>query len=386
MMPGTSPSVAIGTDGRYAVAFQANNGILWTVTRGGDGDPQAAPANLGMDHASSPSITALPAGGFEIAFQADNHTLWTVASPDGFTWNGGVVSGGYMAPGTSPSIDAFIPPPSVGYSPPVGGGYRPSSVEAPPCNCTGPTPGLNTLVNAIRVHTRSVTSIVLVPAGLAVPNRTEISVLFNNTDRVTQDYDPVHGNQIRFDYPVGDGRARPSRIDISLAEHGPGPVRTAGYQPTVGVLPLFDVNVGPLTFELANQCDGLTFGLFGDENDSEPRIFWDDDRSFQDAYYNNAQSFHPIVVQQFARSYANVSVNDNVLVSGLGFQEEDPPIPTSIPGGFSLEFVAPGAPMLPGQSRTVSFSDHSSGAYPDASCNANFSYTIAISPLTFTAL
>lgn len=130
------------------VAFQANNGILWTVTPGGNGEPQAAPTNLGMDHASSPSITALPAGGFEIAFQADNHTLWTVESRDGSAWNGGVVSDGYMAPGTSPSIDAFVPPCGLAPASPIGGGYRPPFDEAPACNCTGPTPGLNTLVNA----------------------------------------------------------------------------------------------------------------------------------------------------------------------------------------------------------------------------------------------
>src|SRR5689334_11198103 len=43
MMPGTSPDVAIGTDGRYVVAFQANNGILWTVSKGGNGEPHAVP-------------------------------------------------------------------------------------------------------------------------------------------------------------------------------------------------------------------------------------------------------------------------------------------------------------------------------------------------------
>jgi hypothetical protein len=271
---------------------------------------------------------------------------------------------------------------------PIHNGVKlPPSDEAPPCNCTGPTPGLDVLVNAIRVHTRSVTSIVLVPANLAVPNRTEISVLFNNSTRITQDYDRAQGNRIKFDYPVGDGKARPTRIDISLAEHAPDQVHTASYLPTVTILPLFNVDVSPLTFELANQCDGLTFGVFGGENDSEPRIVWNDDKGGQEAYYNNAQSFHPIVIQKFARSYANVSVDDDVRLSEMYFQEEDPPIPDSIPAGFSSRaYVPPGGPMLPGQSRKVAFSQHSSGQFPDEFCNANFSYTITINLLTFDQL
>lgn len=100
----------------------------------------------------------------------------------------------------------------------------------------------------------------------------------------------------------------------------------------VAILPLFSVGVSPMTFVLADQCDGLTFGVFGGENDSEPRIVWNDD-------------------------------------------------------GFAARpYISPAGPMLPGQSRTVAFSDHSSGEFPDDFCNANFSYTIAINLLTFNQL
>jgi hypothetical protein len=268
----------------------------------------------------------------------------------------------------------------------------PPSDEAAPCNCTASTPGLNTLVNAIRVHTRSVTSIVIAPPGLAVPNRTEISVLFDLNKRITEDYSPTNGNRIKFDYPIGDGKARQTRIDISLAEHGATAVSTAAYRPTVTILPLFNVDVSPLTFELANQCDGTTFGPFGGgENDSEPRIMWTDERGTQQAEFNNAQSFHPRIIQQFARDFANVSVNDNILNSSIVFEEIDPgPLPDGFPippfGFHSSPSLLPGPPILPSTSRKVAFSDHSRGDFPDDFCNANFTYTITITLLTFNLL
>lgn len=142
MMPGTSPSIAIGNDGKYEVAFQANTGVLWTVTPDSHGNPHGQPTNLGMDQHSSPSITALPTGGFEIAFQADTHTLWTVTGAGfGSAGQGQPVTGASMAPGTSPSIDAFIPPlsgpdPTPTPTPtPSGGptGFKSLTVE----NCLG---------------------------------------------------------------------------------------------------------------------------------------------------------------------------------------------------------------------------------------------------------
>jgi hypothetical protein len=98
MMPGTSPAISVSASGYVEIAFQANNGVLWTVDDAGVGHP----TGLGMDHASSPSITALPSGAFEIAFQANTHALWMVTNGVG-----AAVPGATMAPGTSPSVHAF---------------------------------------------------------------------------------------------------------------------------------------------------------------------------------------------------------------------------------------------------------------------------------------
>jgi hypothetical protein len=101
LMPGTSPALAVGSDGRFEAVFQANTGMLWTV----DNSFVGHPTGLLMDQASNPDITALPTGGFEIAFQSNTHQLWTVDAAGA----GHPVDGASMAPGTSPSINAWQP-------------------------------------------------------------------------------------------------------------------------------------------------------------------------------------------------------------------------------------------------------------------------------------
>jgi hypothetical protein len=102
MASGTSPSVALMTNGHDEYAYQASTGLLWTVTTAGDTD-----WNLGMAPGTSPSITALTGGGYQVAFQANTGDLWTVGTAGDTNWGLG------MAPGTSPSITAL-----------AGGGYQ----------------------------------------------------------------------------------------------------------------------------------------------------------------------------------------------------------------------------------------------------------------------
>ena len=59
-----------GGGGSYEVAFQANNGSLYTYSPSGP-----SKLTLGMMPGTSPSIAAVT-GGYEIAFQANTGTLW----------------------------------------------------------------------------------------------------------------------------------------------------------------------------------------------------------------------------------------------------------------------------------------------------------------------
>ena len=95
MMAGTSPSVALLTDGTYQAAFEANNDDLALTHLGGG---TLAPG-LGMDKGTSPAIAALPSGGWVAAFQDNDNKLYLYDSA-GHKINTDLG----MDPGTSPAI------------------------------------------------------------------------------------------------------------------------------------------------------------------------------------------------------------------------------------------------------------------------------------------
>jgi hypothetical protein len=93
----------------------------WIGNTGGAGGARVLQTGLGMASGTSPSITALASGGAAVAFQANNGALWTWignAGTVGFGASSGCVSGVNacvggglaMAVGSSPSIGADIAP------------------------------------------------------------------------------------------------------------------------------------------------------------------------------------------------------------------------------------------------------------------------------------
>ena len=79
MMAGTSPSITTLTNGSYVVAFQANNGYLWTYSPAAGGTQ----IPLGMMSCTSPSIAALANGSYVVAFAARNSHVWIYSSAGG---------------------------------------------------------------------------------------------------------------------------------------------------------------------------------------------------------------------------------------------------------------------------------------------------------------
>lgn len=97
MKLGTSPSIARLSNGTYQVAFQANDGQLYTRNSSANGT--ATNLGLGMGNTSSPRIAAKSAGGWQIAFLANTTTLFTTDSA------GSVIDRTLgMATNTSPAI------------------------------------------------------------------------------------------------------------------------------------------------------------------------------------------------------------------------------------------------------------------------------------------
>lgn len=99
MASGTSPSIAAQSNGNsFEVAFQANNGNLYTYQHTSSGDT-VTPTSWGLWPGTSPAIAVLNTGQYEIAFMAAGTGDLYVWGPDGI-----INTGQGMAAGTSPSI------------------------------------------------------------------------------------------------------------------------------------------------------------------------------------------------------------------------------------------------------------------------------------------
>ncbi|MDP3209377.1 MAG: hypothetical protein Q8M65_09540 [Rhodoglobus sp.] len=97
-LSGTSPSVTAQANGGYVIAYRGNQGSLCFHASG----PSPIDTHLAMMQGTSPSITTLTDGSFLIAVQDDTGTLQTYSTA-GTTTN---LQQGLNQPNTSPSITA----------------------------------------------------------------------------------------------------------------------------------------------------------------------------------------------------------------------------------------------------------------------------------------
>lgn len=310
---------------------------------------------------------------------------------------------GTGATGTPPTSDAPPPPPSNGNgdtaapgtgpqapttgdaaAPPSGpvihkGVVLPPSAEAAKPAAAAPTAALSSIANATVIRSRSVSTVVTVPAGLPVTDPTEISILFGfrGSSRMTQTYDPAAGNRFVFNFDAGDGNARTEDVAVSLLDRA---VEGAhyGFVAKVPVEALYDATLSPLTFQLTNDCDFDFAGLIA--QDSEPVIHWGDDRGQEATGELSMRAFNSITINKFARTLTAISVKDGIEAPGVWWDEID-----DVPD-ISLGFTAHPAnagPLLPSATHTVSYSSH---ADTDDACGANIHYTQTVTLLTYKAL
>jgi hypothetical protein len=228
-----------------------------------------------------------------------------------------------------------------------------------------PTPGLNALFRGITVKARSVSAVVHAPAGLAVTNTTEISVLFGNR-RVSQNYDRKAGTTIAFNYPVGNGKRRNEVLTINLTEQAPGGAVPYHWNRLAVIEPEFEVTISDLSFTLLNDCD-----LIGD---TDVVVIISDDRGDFDV--NLSMSADEVRhVHKLSRHLPSAKMSDGLKAPLVGFYEDTGPF-----HGHSSSIEQ----LLPGTSRHVSYDGKSSGS--DEFCNAHFDYVIGINLLTFQSL
>lgn len=256
----------------------------------------------------------------------------------------------------------------------------PSSTEAPKPTAAAPTAALSSIASATVIRSRSVSTIVTVPAGLPVTDPTEISILFglSGSSRQTQTYNPAAGNRFVFNFAAGDGTARTEDVAVSLADRA---VEGAhfGFVTKVPVEALYDATLSPLTFTLVNDCDFDLAGLI--PQSSEPVIHWGDDRGREATGELSMRAFNSLTINKFARTLTAISVKDNIKAPSVWWDEIDD-VP-EIPSGFRAHPLDGGALLPSTTTHTQSFSTR---ADTDEACNGNFHYTQTVTLLTYNAL
>ncbi len=340
-----------------APAQQACGGTVPTMTPAPTG-PQTPPPDPGAATAATPPTSVAPV-------------------PPATSGTGGTTP---PAAGTEPQTPAA----GATSAPPAGsvihnGVVFPSSTEAPKPTAAAPTAALSSIANAAVIRSRSVSTIVTVPAGLPVTDPTEISILFglSGSSRLTQAYNPAVGNRFVFNFGAGDGSARTEDVAVSLADRAV-PGAHFGFVAKVPVEALYDATLSPLTFTLVNDCDFDFAGLIA--QDSEPVIHWGDDRTQQATGELNMRAFNSVTINKFARTLTAVSVKDDITAPAIWWDEIDDV--QQIPSGFTAH-LQDGGPLLPSTTHTQSFSTH---ADTDDTCNGNFHYTQTVNLLTYDAL
>ncbi|MFC4948581.1 hypothetical protein [Pseudonocardia sp. GCM10023141] len=253
----------------------------------------------------------------------------------------------------------------------------PSSPAAPPVT-VAPAAHLQAMESALRYAGRSVTSILTMPAGLAGANPVSIHMQAADGPQFgAADYNPATGNTFRYNWPAGDGSDFYGIINVTLAEHTPsGAVLRQFYLHPI-ISPRYNVVRSDLQVRLINNCD---FDLAGTiPVASEVEMGWNDSGTWvkaqRDMRAGDVATFH-----QFSKVSNDVSIANHLLMPAVYFDELDPPVP---PIGFHSQPLGPTEPVLPGESRNIRFTTHS---FDDEFCNAEVSYVVGVTLLTYTAL
>lgn len=139
-------------------------------------------------------------------------------------------------------------------------GQRPTTAM-PNDRYVAPTANLTMVANALRLRHKSLTTLITVDPNLPVTQPVEISIGYYSpagNQRITQSYVRSSGNRFLYNDKEGDGKLRTMTISISLRE----PKAGGGYE-TFAVNwqtpldPLYDVSIGPYTFDLISKCDAV---------------------------------------------------------------------------------------------------------------------------------
>ena len=184
-----------------------------------------------------------------------------------------------------------------------------------PATFAPPTAGLRALSDTLTLKTKSVTTVVDAPSDLAVPNRTEISVLFG-TRRLSQIYDRAHGNHFVFQFDADGGAERVENVTVSSAETtAPGTYATYALLWQTLIKPLYDVWISPLTFYQESDCDWI--------GDSEIEIVMRTSDHQRRVASFDSKAFATTVRGELAGYWHEVGLDAGLSVPTIDWEEDD---------------------------------------------------------------
>ena len=239
-----------------------------------------------------------------------------------------------------------------------------------------PTDNLTQIANSLRLQTKSLTTLITLPAGLSVNQSVEVSIgYFSSTaasQRITQSYVRSTGNRFLYNDPEKDGKPRHMRIDVSLREPKPdGDFYTFAFTIQTDLDPLYDVQISPLKFTLLKDC--ASFG------DSDIAFFWyAPDRSLSERVSPRAFSTSAgkqVLINEFAWVGREVSASMENRQPYLFFYNiQQFPIPT-----FTPTRGASNVNLVPGKTKTFKYvlDEGTPNAQPVfLGCYADIEYTM----------
>ena len=196
-----------------------------------------------------------------------------------------------------------------------------------------PTQNLANLSRNMWVASKSVDAAVHFDRGLTTPGANVlITVSFTDRQgvwaRITQNYNNTSGNRFATTFDVFEGGARQVLVDASMTERtATGATYTYHAGRSFSMRPLWDVTLSPLKFTLLSDCDSV--------GDSEIWLYFSHSAAYGTVLFDlSAGQSH--FVNEFAKTWTEVGVSDDLRVPIVHFSEQDPWAPTKTYSGQQL--------------------------------------------------
>lgn len=235
-----------------------------------------------------------------------------------------------------------------------------------------PTANLALVAYALSFRSKSLTTLITLPAGLPVDQPVEISIGYFSSaggpdpsvgNRLTQSYVRSTGNRFRYLEPERDSKPRHMRIDVTLRENkANGDPVLFSFKIETDLDPLYDVQISPLSFTLLNDC--ATFG------DSDITVGWKrpDQRSNNINWKEfSTRAGKQVRINEFAWVGREVSGSLHYLLPFPGFYHSGPLTYLSAPQRSEY--------LVPGRTRRIKYVLSENGSILPG-CSADLEYTV----------